>query len=69
MRAENYSRHNQTIAGKNIAIESYKLGDTYYAKAEIDILGAGARIADASGPSKEAAESEVIKKVRAMLGG
>ncbi|HEY6333822.1 MAG TPA: hypothetical protein VI756_31185 [Blastocatellia bacterium] len=69
MNAEGYSRRNETIEGKNIAIESYKLGDVYHVKAEIDVLGAGARIASASGKDQARAESTVIEKVRVMFSG
>jgi hypothetical protein len=67
MKAEDYSRRNEEIEGKNIAIETYKLGDTYHAKAEIDVLGAGARIATAADPDKKRAEEKVIEEVRSMF--
>lgn len=65
--AEEYSRRNENVAGHNIAISTYKIGDTYHAKAEIDVPGAGARIAQVSGPSKEQVEAEVLEQVRRLL--
>jgi hypothetical protein len=69
MNAEAYSRRRETIEGKNVAIESYKIGDIYHAKAEIDVLGAGARIASASAKDQARAEWTVIEKVRTMFSG
>ena len=65
--AEEQSQHMETVAGSPIAISSYRLGETYYAKAEIDQPGAKARIAVAQGFSRGEAESQVLAEVRRSL--
>jgi hypothetical protein len=69
MNAQDYSRRNETIGGNNIAIETYKVGDLYHSKAEIDVVGAGARIASASDTDRGRAEAKVIEEVRTMFLG
>jgi len=65
--AEDQSRRVETIGGNPIAVSSYRLGSTYYAKAEIDVPGAGARIAQAEDSTREAAESKVLADVRRII--
>jgi hypothetical protein len=64
---EDSSRHVETIAGYPVAISSYRLGATYYAKAEIDVVGAGGRIAAAEDPTREAAEAKVLAEARRLI--
>ena len=66
--AEDQTRRVETIAGSPIAISSYRLGTTYYAKAEIDQPGAKARIAQAEGPSRQDAEGKVLAEVQRVVG-
>lgn len=66
--AEDASRRVEYVAGNPIAISSHRLGDAYYAKAEIDQPGAKARIAQAQGRSREEAESKVMAEVRRVVG-
>ena len=67
LRPEDLSSRVEQINGRPIRISSYKLGETYHCKAEIDLPGAGARIAEASDPSREAAESTVLAQVHELV--
>lgn len=64
---EDYSRRTETVGGYPVAITSYRLGSTYYAKAEIDLPGAGARLATAKNASREAAEKQVLDTARRLI--
>jgi len=64
---QEYSERIEMIAGYPVAITSYRLGVTYYAKATIALLGMGARIAVAGAPTKEAAEEEVRAEARSRI--
>ena len=63
-RPEEMTSRVEQINGRPIRISSYKLGRTYHCKAEIDLPGAGARIAEASNPSRETAVSRVLAQVQ-----
>ena len=60
--AEDHAHRVELVAGSPIAISSHRLGNKYYAKAEIDQPGAKARIAQAEGSSREDAEGRVVGK-------
>ncbi len=64
---EEQSRRIETVGGYPVAISSYRLCGTYYAKAEIDVVGAGGRIAAAEGGTREAAEAEVLGEARRLI--
>jgi len=64
---EDQSRRIETVGSYPIAISSYPLGATYYAKAEIHIPGAGARIAAAEGTTGAAAEDKVLVEARRLI--
>ena len=64
---EDQSRRIETVGGYLIAISSYRLDATYYAKAEIHIPGAGARIAAAEGTTCAAAEVKVLVEARHLI--
>ena len=66
MRAEDYQRRRQELAGWPVGIVSYKLGDRFIC--EIDNVSPGAMIARGSGGTREAAESEALEKARRRLG-
>ena len=66
--AEEYSHRIETIAGSPIAITCYRLGSTYYAKAEIHVPGAMARIASAQDSDCKTAEEKVVAEARVALG-
>ncbi|MBI2195374.1 MAG: hypothetical protein HYU36_25615 [Planctomycetes bacterium] len=67
MKPEKYVRKTETIGSRNVAFVSYKLGDRYLCKAEIDIPGAGARLASAEGPDRKAVEKEVRSRVQELI--
>ncbi len=67
MQPQEYSRRVEEIGGQPIAVTSYKLGSEFYAKAEIALMGAGARIAEATGATREEAEDKLLKQVKAAL--
>jgi hypothetical protein len=60
-------RHTETVGGYPIAISSYRLANTYYAKAEIALAGAGGRIAAAEDVTREAAEAKVLAEARRLI--
>lgn len=64
---EEYGKRTETIAGYPVAITSYRLGTTYYAKAEIALVGAGARIAAAEATTRAAAEEKVLAEARSLI--
>jgi hypothetical protein len=66
--AEEQARRVETVAGSPIAISSHRLGNTWYAKGEIDQPGAKARIAQAEGKSREEAEGKVMGEVQRVVG-
>jgi len=65
--AEDAARRVKQVAGSPIAISSHRLGNIYYAKAEIDQPGAKARIAQAEGPTREDAEAKVMAEVQRII--
>ena len=66
MKAEEYSREQREIAGWQITVETYKLGDVYHCT--IANVDPGARIARADGTTKEEAEQRAIEKATRYLG-
>ena len=67
LRPEEMTSRVEQINNRPIRISSYKLGETYHCKAEIDLPGAGARIAEASDPSQETAECRVLSQVQRLV--
>jgi hypothetical protein len=65
MKAEEYSRRQQELAGWPISIETYKLGDVYHCT--ISSVDPGARFARADGASKEEAERRALDKAARYL--
>ncbi len=65
--AEDHSRRREQVGGYTVAITSYRLGDVYHAKAEIDIPGAGARLAAAQDKDRAAAEEKVLAEARRLI--
>jgi hypothetical protein len=66
MRAENYQRRRQELAGWPVGIVSYKLGDRFIC--EIDNVNPGARVARAEGDTREEAERAAIESAERSLG-
>ncbi len=65
MKAEDYSRRQQEVAGWPVAIESYRLGDVFHCT--ISNVDPGARFARAEGSTREAAESAALEKAARYL--
>ena len=65
MKPEDHSRRVQELAGWQIVIESYRLGDVYHCA--IANLDPGARFARADGSTKEEAESRALEKATRYL--
>ena len=64
---EQYSVRIETITGHPVRITSYRLWDTYYAKAEMAIEGMGGWFARAEGSTKAGAEASLIATVEGLL--
>lgn len=58
MKAEELVRRQQEVAGWTVNLVSYRLGDRYHCT--IDNVDPGARIADASGATREDAERAAL---------
>ncbi|HEX6210780.1 MAG TPA: hypothetical protein VF136_08390 [Methylomirabilota bacterium] len=65
MRAEDYSLRQQELAGWEVIVESYRLGDTYYCT--ISSVDPGARFARAQGSTREEAERTALDKAARWL--
>ena len=65
MKAEDYSRRQQELAGWPVSIETYKLGDVYHCT--ITNVDPGARFARADGATKDEAETIAIEKATRYL--
>ena len=66
MRAEDYQRRRQELAGWPVGIVSYKLGDRFIC--EVDNVSPGARVARAEGASREEAERAAMETAERRLG-
>ena len=66
MRAEDYQRRRQELAGWPVGIVSYKLGHRFIC--EIDNVSPGARVARAEGGTREEAENAAIATAERRLG-
>ena len=63
--AQEYSRREVELAGWEISIETYKLGDEYHCT--ISSVDPGARFARGDGPTKEQAEERALEKATRYL--
>ena len=66
MKAEEFTRRSQELEGWEIVIETYRLGETYFAT--ISSADAGARFARAQGGSRDEAERVALDKATHWLG-
>jgi hypothetical protein len=66
MRAEEYQRRRQELAGWPVGIVSYRLGERFIC--EIDNVSPGARVARAEGATREEAERAAIATAERRLG-
>jgi hypothetical protein len=65
MKAEEFTHRTQDLAGWEIVIETYRLGETYFTT--ISSADAGARFARAEGASRDEAERAAIEKAAHWL--
>ena len=65
MKPEDHSRRQQELAGWQISIETYKLGDVYHCT--ISNVDPGARFARADGSTREEAETRALEKATRYL--
>ena len=65
MRPEEHSRRQQPLAGWDIVVETYKLGDVYHCT--ITSADPGARFARADGPTAAEAEAKALEKAERYL--
>ena len=65
MRAEEYQRRREELAGWPVGIVSYRLGGRFIC--EVDNVSPGARIARAEGGTREEAEGEAIAAAERRL--
>ncbi len=66
MKAESFSVTEFELAGWPVRITSYRIGETWHAKA--DNVSPGANIARAKAEGREQAEAKVIERASARLG-
>ncbi len=66
MKAESFSVTELELAGWPVRITSYRIGETWHAKA--DNVSPGANIARARADGREQAEATVIERASARLG-
>jgi hypothetical protein len=66
MRAEDYQRRRQELAGWPVGIVSYRLDERFVC--EIDNVSPGARVARAEGATREEAERAAIAAAERRLG-
>lgn len=66
MRAEDYQRRRQELAGWPVGIVSYKLGDRFIC--EVDNVSPGARVARAEAATREEAERAAMESAERRLG-
>ena len=65
MKAEHYATRELELSGWPVRITSYRIGETWYAKA--DNVSPGANIAKAKATSLEMATDQVVEKASARL--
>jgi hypothetical protein len=66
MRVEEYGERSLRLAGWDVRLTTYKLGDTYHCKA--DNVSPGAAIARTTGKTRDEAENKAIARAEELLG-
>jgi hypothetical protein len=66
MRAEDYSERQLELDGWPVNVSSWRLGETWHAKA--DNVSPGAALARITATSKEEAEAKAIARAKELLG-
>jgi hypothetical protein len=65
MRVEEYGERSLQLAGWDVHLTTYKLGDVYHCKA--DNVSPGAALARTTGATREEAESKAIERAEQLL--
>ena len=65
MKPEQFNRREARIAGWDVCVTSYKLGDTFYCK--VDNVSPGAIVSRGRGPSLDEAEQQAIDSAMKAL--
>ena len=65
MRVEEFSERSVQLAGWDVHLTTYKLGDVYYCKA--DNVSPGAALARTKGATREEAESKALERAGELL--
>jgi len=65
MKAEDFTERILKLAGWDVRLTTYKLGDVYHCKA--DDVSPGAALARTTGESREAAEQRALERARQLL--
>jgi hypothetical protein len=65
VKAEGYTKRRQPLAGWEIEIETYQLGEVFYCT--INNVDPGARFARAEGSTREEAEQKALEKAERYL--
>jgi len=65
MRVEEYGERDLQVAGWDVHLTTYKLGDVYHCKA--DNVSPGAGLARTTGSTREEAESKAIERAEQLL--
>jgi len=65
MRVEEYSERSLQLAGRDVHLATYKLGDVYHCKA--DNVSPGAALARTTGATRGEAESRAIERAEQLL--
>ena len=65
MRVEEYGERSLQLAGWDVHLTTYKLGDVYHCKA--DNVSPGAALARTTGATRDEAESRAIERAEQLL--
>jgi hypothetical protein len=65
MRVEEYGERKLELAGWDVHLTTYKLGDIYHCKA--DNVSPGAALARTTGATRDEAESKAIERAQELL--
>ena len=65
MRVEEYGERSLQLAGWDVHLTTYKLGDVYHCKA--DNVSPGAALARTTGATRDEAESKAIERAEQLL--
>jgi uncharacterized protein involved in high-affinity Fe2+ transport len=65
VRAEEYAERSEMVAGWEVRITTYRIGEIYYS--HVDNCSPGATIARGEGKTREEADDQAVRKAREAL--